>query len=227
MQSSNLNKIVALFIVGSALIFLLVMLNRHSILEHVGDLEAFPAGVGVIAIFFLFPLSILAGAVIDGLANATLGRILRRSKESGWVVTVTFKRNSYELHNQWKTKYLDAMEAAGFADLLGGDDYSVSRTSASGHLFYNGQTFAQDWSARHYSTFYLSYNLAFLMLVAMVGGALCDWHSASQFLVYIGVCLVAFWGLCGLAVDRYLYSYTFAYRHGCFDLKMGKAEKSD
>lgn len=218
MKLSNLNKIGALFIAGSIgvlWVFVFWGPEAASFLEAHKDLaNPLSAALGA---FLLLPLSVLAGLVLEGLAELTLrplvGSSLRRRR-----LAVFFRQcEIWESTVRWQTVFLDLVSSRPFfSSVLEHPGGGVpSRQLASGIFHQNATKDQVDWLLSHYATYYLatSFGLTLILIVALpIKLFLAGCWSLVSLLVATLFLLASLYAVLSLAIDRFLYTYFATFR---------------
>lgn len=222
MQPTTLNKIVALFLVGSLSLLFCFLINWDILCpvlyqeDSSSDPPLSPA-IAVLAAFFLLPASALLGATVDGLAALTIRRLIRLSRKKRGVAFLFGKSGDYDLLIAWHDKYKEALEASRAYSTFLEQDPDLVYSVGPGQLFRTAKADHLEWVTRHYATFLLSYNFAFVVGLATIIAPfklLDNPFTLNQLVVLILFGVVMFYGLCSLAVDRYLYAFHASFRNG-------------
>lgn len=242
MSLTTLNKVVALFLVGGFLLTILLAHHLQSISTALQSAQANKgSGIWVLAAFLILPVVASAGAVAEGISEASFQKLVRRSRKSRSIARFLRHEASRVRYVFWSDRVRYLLSISPRFQLILGDAFEDRVQSTSAAIFLwsaNAENFS--WMVRHYATFVMASNFAAVLSIGYI-------YSLTRVLVGRFVTLkdppllptspvafaltsllvfIATWSLCSIAASRFLYSHELFLRHSCLELTEDCLESS-
>lgn len=215
----TINKTVALFLVGYLGLGVLIVIGRDPILEFWrGHPELSGASGPVVLGLLSLTVAALIGAIIDGLTDVTIRRLIRWGAKRAGFARFFGQSRVFQGVETWKAHFDEQLAGADerLFTTIAGEQPVPKLHLAIGLLHAHAPSHHVEWVFAHYSTHHLASNLAFLVLVgppvllpAVVGvtGEAAAWIAGTVLAM-----IVASYALLSLALDRCLYTYQAEFR---------------
>ena len=215
----TINKTVALFLVGYLGLGIAAVLARQPILGFWRGHQELSGASGSVALGLLsLAVAALMGAIIDGLADVTIRRLIKWGAKREGFARFFGQRRVFQSVEIWKAYFDEQLVQADerlFAKIAG-DQALPKLHLATGLLHAHAPPHHIEWVFAHYSTLYLASNLAFLVLVGppvLVANVVeSDGHAAAWIIATAMAMMVSAYGLLSLSLDRCLYTYQAEFR---------------
>lgn len=215
MPLSNLNKIIAHFLVGVLVLLWVAILFWNSIYKFILSHEQIEnASVAVILSLLLLAGSSVGGAIIEGVSDMTLRKLVKRTRTHRALAKVFGQGSVQESLLIWESAFCCCAKLdPSFTSILDAGRRTVAEL-ASGIFYKNASKEEIEWVISHYATYYLATNyLVVYVLFGILGVRVVVANSGwAATLLFLGVLMSAFYFTWSLAVDRYLYSYFARFR---------------
>jgi hypothetical protein len=232
----TINKTVALFLVGYLGLGTVAVFARQPILAFWREHQELSGASGSVVLGLLsLAVAALMGAIIDGLAEVTIRRLLKWGAKHEGFARFFGQRRVFQNVEIWKAHFDEQLVQADeqlFARIAG-DQALPKLHLATGLLHAHAPPHHIEWVFAHYSTYYLASNLAFLVLVGppvlvanVVQG---DGHTAAWIIATGLAMMLSTYGLLSLSLDRCLYTYQAEFRFAAIwlaELEAAKRAKS-
>jgi hypothetical protein len=226
LQINDLNKIINYLLVGSLALAVLAVLWIDSLRAFAASRLAtgiqMPAALAVLVGTLLgLSLAMFVGCVIDGFAEILFRSKMKQIVQIRAIRVLLRLSNQYEDHVVCREKFNSLWERSKKFATLSDDDRNSQQVFASALFFHTAQPGNVSWLVQHHAVHILATDYVFLILILLLG--LPTLHAAG---LWLGVDIkmlplkwwplvfVSLYPLCHLAIDRWLYTYEVAYRHG-------------
>jgi hypothetical protein len=228
----TINKTVALFLVGYLGLGILAIIGRQPLFDFWRSHQELSSASGSVALGLLsLAIAALMGAIIDGLADVTIRRLIKWG--AAHKTFACFFGQSRVFHSVaiWRA-YFNEQIVQSDLDLfhkIAGDQGLAQLHLATGLLHVHAPPHHVEWIYAHYSTHHLASNLAFIALagppavavtIAAHDGVAIGWIIATGLAM-----IIAAYGLLSLSLDRCLYTYQAEFRFAAIWLAELEATK--
>ncbi|HMG72193.1 MAG TPA: hypothetical protein VK582_01720 [Pyrinomonadaceae bacterium] len=227
MQITDLNKIVNLFLVGSLALTIVALLwidkiQAYYLAHHVAEMESTLPTSMVVLVTTLLALgsAMFTGCVVDGLTEIFLRANLRRLVDIRLVRKFFWVGKQYQTTKSCRDKFNSLLENNARYKSFHDDDKG-HKTFAAALFFHTAQSGNVSWLVQHHAVHVLTADYIFLVLTFTIVFPILHFLGFFagfdvKLLPFPWWCLLilSLYPLCHLAIDRWLYTYEIAYRHG-------------
>lgn len=223
MQINTLNRVIALFLVGSFMVVLAIFVFRGKIdgyLDTHPNAKALSPAAATLVAVGLLPVTALLGVIVDAFGNLTVRRGIKRllfERRTG--ARLFFCAREFDEKEEWKKLFREGLIQSERYKLLRGRLDLLSPLSA-GLFFRTAKREHNEWLVQHLSMYHLSANF---VIIAMLGFVLALYRCSAGLAIasfLTGYLLMIF------ALDQFLYCYQIAFRNAVLELIQteGKSE---
>ena len=228
----TINKTVALFLVGYLGLGVIVVVGGQPILSFWREHQELSGASGSVALGLLsLALAALIGAIIDGLADITVRRLIRWGAQRESFARLFGQRRVFQSVVIWKAHFDEQLAQADehLFTKIASDEVIPKLHLATGLLHAHAPAHHIEWVFAHYSTHHLASNLTVIVLVGSPLLAATAFNGgATMAIIATGLTIVvSAYGLLSLALDRCLYTYQAEFRFAAIWLaELGAARRS-
>ncbi len=219
---STLNKILALSLTGGLAFFLACVAHWAQLAPLLFTQSSPDSSVWVTLGLVFIPVVAASGAILTGVSEVSLQRIIKRSASSRQLAWFLGRRRAAKNLARWRSKLHEMIDTEPSLAWLGSKNKEDVNwwleATAIGNFHWTARSETFVWLVEDYSTFLLAANLAFVLaagvlylllgaLAARVGWwwpVLIPSEAIRVFLLFVAA-LGSIWALCSLAAGRYLY----------------------
>lgn len=219
MPVATINKTVALFLVGYLGLGVVIVVGRQSILGFWREHQELSGASGSVALGLLsLALAALIGAIIDGLADVTVRRLIKWGAQRESFARLFGQRRVFQSVAIWKAHFDEQLARADerLFTKIASDEALPKLHLATGLLHAHAPPHHIEWVFAHYSTHHLASNLTVIALVgAPLLAATAVGAGGDATATIMTTCLamvVSAYALLSLALDRCLYTYQAEFR---------------
>lgn len=228
----TINKTVALFLVGYLGLGVLIVVGREPFLEFWRGHQELSGASGPVVLGLLsLTVAALVGAIIDGLADVTIRRLIRWGAKREGFARFFGQGRVFRSVEIWKAHFDEQLVQADerLFTRIAGEEVVPKLHLATGLLHAHAPPHHIEWVFAHYSTHHLASNLAFLVLVGppvLIPTMIGDSGEAAAWVIgTVLAMIVSAYALLSLALDRCLYTYQAEFRFAAIWLAELDAKK--
>ena len=228
----TINKTVALFLVGYLGLGILAIVGRQPLFDFWRSHQELSSASGSVALGLLsLAIAALVGAIIDGLADVTIRRLVKWGATRKTFARFFGQRRVFQSVEIWRAYFKEQIAQSDHRlfNKIAGDHGLPQLHLATGLLHVHAPPHHVEWIYAHYSTHHLASNLAFIALAgppvvvatfAAHDGVVTGWIIATGLAM-----IVSAYGLLSLSLDRCLYTYQAEFRFAAIWLAELEATK--